>query len=287
MIRSLHAVLVSGLVAGCSVAGGPSAHLEQEITNGVDDGDTAVVALLAGGSIVCSGVLVAPRVVLTAAHCLTPTPDAVSVGPRPAGGATAIGLQQQIIHPEFDPQTLAQDLAMLTLVDDANGAPAALAGHPLDGSIVGRPVVVAGFGRSATGDQSAAVERSGTAVVKALGDAELQLEPGPAQPCLGDSGGPTLLRDGDGESVIGIHSSGDLFCSGFARDIRVDAERAFIDPFVFGEPYRTGNEVRGGCSAVPVGDPPALTLFALLTALIWRGARRVSIARRTNYQGPT
>src|SRR5512135_2225628 len=75
--------------AGCAAHAGDEptedvASTEQAITNGEDDDhDPAVVALLQNGQIFCSGVLITSHVVLTAAHCVDPTPpDQVLFGSK-------------------------------------------------------------------------------------------------------------------------------------------------------------------------------------------------------------
>jgi secreted trypsin-like serine protease len=81
MKRLPKAVLLAGLLLSCGVDTGSSesntATTEQPIVRGTgDNGDRAVVMLIEqltnGATIQCSGTYVAPRVVLTAAHCISP-----------------------------------------------------------------------------------------------------------------------------------------------------------------------------------------------------------------------
>src|SRR5438105_10159591 len=86
------ALLVVAVLLACDAREAPPLESAgQAITGGVEDaGDPAVVALLAGGHVTCSGVLVAPRLVITAGHCLLDDrPTAVFFRTWPdAAGAT-------------------------------------------------------------------------------------------------------------------------------------------------------------------------------------------------------
>src|SRR5258708_32410350 len=77
--------------------------IAQSITNGtVDEGDSAVVALLASGQAYCTGTVVAERLVLTAAHCLQPpmSPSEVYIGKRPpADGQRRAGARTNVPPP--------------------------------------------------------------------------------------------------------------------------------------------------------------------------------------------
>ena len=89
----------------------------------VDLGDPAVVALVRGGAPVCSGTLIAPQAVLTAAHCLTLAPiEAVRAGD--AHGTTDLRPGRAVVHPGYDETTMAHDVGVLILVDSTTIAPA-------------------------------------------------------------------------------------------------------------------------------------------------------------------
>src|SRR5438067_6616761 len=65
---------------GCQPADEAHRTAAPAITNGdTDDGDPAVVALRHQGVTICTGTLIAPRVVLTAAHCLALGDDQLDV----------------------------------------------------------------------------------------------------------------------------------------------------------------------------------------------------------------
>jgi hypothetical protein len=93
-------------------------------------------------------------------------------------------------------------------------------------------VRVAGFGRTGATDADEGIRRQGTATVSMVTASELQLAPGPAQPCLYDSGGPTFVSSGGVELLAGVTSRGDGMCSQYAKEVRVDAHVDFIDGYL-------------------------------------------------------
>ncbi|MBK7533820.1 MAG: S1 family peptidase [Myxococcales bacterium] len=215
---------IAGLIA-CSSPPPYATHDVAPITQGaVNDGDPAVVGIVIGGTIACTGLVVHPRIVLTAAHCIAPTaPSAVLVGSSAATGL-AITVMRARRHPHAALDSVGADLAYLVLTRDAAVMPVAIGS--LASADVGADVRVVGFGRATPDDVTAGTKREGISRLDALAERMLSLTPHPSLPCRGDSGGPVFL----GERVVGLVSEGDSACMGESRAVRLDANTAFLGP---------------------------------------------------------
>ena len=198
------------------------------ITGGAPSGDAAVVALAQGDTLVCSGTVIAPQAVLTAAHCVTGStlPD-VAVGDALAG-ATRHPTLAALVHPGFDPVSLDHDLAVLIVEPTLGIAPLPFA-TALDGAAPGATIRVVGYGWTVANDTAPPARRTGTSTIDSIDALRIVSHAAPSQACEGDSGGPALFDGGSGERVLGVASSGDPSCTQFARHTRVDVHADFLD----------------------------------------------------------
>jgi len=226
--------LIAGLVAALSVASTASA-----IVGGSVDGDAHpyVGALVVDDAIVCSGVLVAPTVFATAAHCLDGLADGarVAVSLDSSLDRTSWTLLAGSAHadPQYRGKT-AHDLAAVVLDRPAAPRPATL---PVRNQVEllsrGALVTSVGYGYSAVlGRRDFAYDglrHVAESTVRDVSANVLTISTKLAGPCLGDSGGPQLL----GDTVLAITSSGSKDCSGTSESYRLDGSdaRAFLGGF--------------------------------------------------------
>jgi hypothetical protein len=197
------------------------------ITGGAPSSDAAVVALASGDALVCSGTVIAPQAVLTAAHCVTgSTLPEVAVGDTLAG-ATRHPALAALVHPAFDPQSLDHDLAVVIVEPPLGVAPLPYA-TALDGAAPGATIRVVGYGWTVANDPEPAARRTGTSALDAIDALRLVSHAAPSQACEGDSGGPALFDAGGGEHIVGVASSGDTSCTQFVKHTRVDTHADFI-----------------------------------------------------------
>lgn len=194
----------------------------------------------------CTGSVVAPRVVLTAAHCaddldhggLTPARDyalATGVtGPREAKPENVFRVTEAHVFPGFDPGTLHGDAAILIL-DRPTTAPVLAMAGPEDSALYagGAIVQLAGWGLTAShAKEEPEVLRTTSMVVQSPSTCQakthgyfspfspaaqmctLDLPNKKSGGCFGDSGGPTIAQRADGTLVeLGIISTGGEACS--------------------------------------------------------------------------
>ncbi|HEU4706096.1 MAG TPA: serine protease [Solirubrobacterales bacterium] len=193
----------------------------------------------------CTGTVVAPRIVLTAAHCvedvekgtITPTRDyAVSTGvadPTKAGPENIFHIVATHVFPGFDPGVLHGDAAILVL-DRPTTAPVLPMAGAADAALYagGAEVRLTGWGlTSARAKEAPANLRTTTMLVQTSQTCRQKVKPfyRPYLPaaqvcvlaadrksggCFGDSGGPAIGQRPDGTPVqLGVTSTGGPACS--------------------------------------------------------------------------
>lgn len=174
----------------------------------------------------CTGTVIAPRAILTAAHCIgdgAASDLAVLFDTSIEGTGPVVPVVRGRRHPSYDPDTRAFDIAVLVLESDAPVDPVPLGA--VDDASVGTRVTMLGYGGESADDSGGGERRSGVGRIDAVDPTELRLTPDPAMSCRGDSGGPVL---DESEALIGVTSRGDPACVEYALAVRADAADAFI-----------------------------------------------------------
>ena len=306
-------------VAGCA-GSSPIGALSADIVGGsVTSADPAIVLLrgrLSNGDLLCTGTVIAPTVVLTAAHCVDPRAvgevasyDVFFGSDLATQGSVAanwMAVSATDFDDAFDPAYVdrGHDVGVALLESSATVSPLPMNQAALSDAAVGQPLRVVGFGVTAGSDTSAStagVKRQMQTPLVAYDDCFIRFGSTTTNTCNGDSGGPALMTV-DGQSVVvGITSFGQTGCVDGATDTRVDTIAApfasmFLDAPADGGAAGGGTSaalvapvaggggvapVRGGCSVARAGadgDAAALACVLLLAVapLLRRRARPAS-----------
>ena len=243
--------LLAALVTPAAAGAAPAAHasiIRGDVAAIADFPSLAFIAARTGKDegFACTGTVIAPRLILTAAHCVedlhfggfTAAPAyKIATGranPRQDESGAVLRVSDTHVFPGFDPGTTHGDAALLVLA-----SPTAAPAIPLAGAADialyggGAEVLLAGWGLTRANARSAPDTLHSTA--------NQVLDPGSCQTripsfykpyssavqmcttdppdranggCFGDSGGPAIAHRGDGSPVeIGIVSTGGPSCS--------------------------------------------------------------------------
>ena len=204
----LHALVALALIAPAAamVGGAP------ETNAGIG---ASVITLVGSRGNFCSGALIAPDLVLTAAHCVEGNSDTKIVVYDARRTPELRDVRRVARHPQFNPQGIrarraSADVALLQLAQPL-AKPVAALGIPLEPIAAGQSFSIAGVGVTRPGDgKSGGLVRAATLISTSQpGRLQIRLvDPanGGLGACTGDSGGPVVQQQSGRATVVGVMS---------------------------------------------------------------------------------
>jgi V8-like Glu-specific endopeptidase len=209
---------VSLLVSGCSGNAEIDSRIDSRssaIINGLADADDpAVVMLYDGNEAICSGTLVSPHVVLTAAHCIVKAGEGAKwtayFGSNANAAAASDWLKITETHANpafvFASPGAGADVGVMFLDKASSVKPVAMNRQVLNASMYNQPVRIVGFGKSEVSSERMGTKLQGTGTFDRFTDTEIHFGKAAQHECDGDSGGPALLKMDGVEKIIGVVS---------------------------------------------------------------------------------
>jgi V8-like Glu-specific endopeptidase len=277
LARRISLVSAVALTIGCA-SPAPGTLGRGIIGGALDTGDPAVVLLVSfpqDRSVLdtCTATVIAPTVLLTAAHCVDAAthPGYVfgaylgydaSAYAAPSDIEPHLVLASSVVpHPGYQTTPpFTADVALVIL-----SAPVAVTPVPLMRSaptaLVSQPARIVGYGQTVYGTFNA-VKHAGATTIAAIDSGDtVTVGDAAVHSCIGDSGGPALASVGGVETLVASNSYSDTTgCTDPAHYRRVDLYLSFIDPYL---PAQDGGTADGGPAdagahdgSTPDGDAP-------------------------------
>lgn len=200
----------------------------------------------AGFGALCTGEIISPTVVLTAAHCVHPDevgegavfkvftkPDLTDGGTR---GADFLAVAETHFDPAWSPTNLTggHDLAVVILAQPTDIKPLPVNRVPLTNALKGTTATLIGYGLDKHFSQDGAgVKRIAEVKLKSWSDQFVSTGTlFGAGICNGDSGGPVLVDINGEPTIVGVNSFGFIFCLGKSQSTRPDANLDFLGQYL-------------------------------------------------------
>ncbi len=209
----VHSLVAFALVAtpACAMVGGAP-----ESNGGIGG---SVITIIGSRGTFCSGALIAPDLVLTAAHCIQAGTDYKIVLYDSQRTPELRDVRRVAVHPQFRVQGISNhrasaDVALLQLAAPLP-KPVAAVGIPSEPIAAGQTFSVTGIGVSRPGDgKSGGVVRAATLLSTSqpgrlqirLVDPAANNQRGGLGACTGDSGAPVVQQQSGGAVIVGVVS---------------------------------------------------------------------------------
>lgn len=228
------AVAESPIIGGMATSGDPAVVLLASYSNDLATLDT------------CTAALVAPDVVLTAAHCVDPATHAgytlgVFTGPDASAYSTPSTLAPQLVAitevhlaPGYDTQApFHGDLAVAKLAKPLSVTPLPMRRTAPTAADVGLAARIVGYGQIQYNTLNLTKQTADTVIAAVDADDTITVGDTKHRSCVGDSGGPALMTIDGVETIVGVDSYTDLQgCLEPAHYRRTDFYTSFLDTFV-------------------------------------------------------
>jgi secreted trypsin-like serine protease len=180
----------------------------------------SVVTIVGSRGNFCTGALIAPRLVLTVAHCVQPGADYKIVEYGADRQPSLQDVRTVAVHPGFNMQAMlahraTADVALLQLAAPVKGKTPSVLGMPNIPIVVGSRFSIAGIGVTVRGDgkSSGIIRVAGLVATGKPGTLQIRLVDPVNQgtrdglgACTGDSGAPVFEDQQGGPAIIGVVS---------------------------------------------------------------------------------
>lgn len=231
----------------------------------VTTGDPAVVLLVSYPSdestlATCTAALIAPTVLVTAAHCVDPGTHVghtfgVFTGPDASAYASVTQLKPQLAavksvhaHPDYDTAPpFRADIAVVVLEQPLAVAPLPINRSLPSPSLVGGPARIVGYGQVQYGKYNV-IKHEAATVLASIGPVDTAVVGDVKhRSCIGDSGGPALVKIDGIETIVGVDSYTETSgCLEAASYRRTDVYTAFLDEYAPPPPPPVDGGLGGG-----------------------------------------
>jgi secreted trypsin-like serine protease len=192
----------------------------QKVANGEEcpvatssDSSSVVALVISKGdkASLCTGTVVAPNTVLTAAHCFYGGASSVQIVTTVKGKRYGTLARSVVVHPQFGASggVMFNDVAIVKTAKNLSApiTPILLSRSPAENE----ESLVAGYGQVENDGPGQPNVNAGRAIVEDVSDNHIFIDytRSQAHPCKGDSGGALFVSNGQGIAVVGVVSQSD------------------------------------------------------------------------------